>query len=85
MGYYTPDGIRRYMAELPNIEYFEIRSEVGEFICSIPASTFGQDINQYEHDIDLGKLRSFIEAIEENSVPDAFSEPALTFRRPVST
>ncbi len=79
-GYYTPEGIRRYMDELPNIEYFEIRSESGDFICFITASTFRQGAAHYENDVDYEKLEILIRAIEESNVPDAFSESAITLR-----
>ena len=80
-GYYTSSGIGRYMEELPNIEYFEIRSEDGEFICFIPSSTFREeDLGQYGSNILYEKLDQFIGAIEENNVPNAFSGSAITLK-----
>lgn len=79
-GYYTANGIERYMRELPNIEYFEIRSETGDFLCFIPIDAFRETNNHHEDRINYDKLEKLIEAIEEDKVSSAFSESAITLK-----
>ncbi len=75
--FYTPHGIERYAQELPNIKYFEIRTESGEIICFIPISTF-RDTAQPRRALDFEKLKLLVQAIKQNEVPNAFKESAIT-------
>lgn len=78
--YYTPHGIETYMRELPNIEYFEIKSEAGDLICFLPVSVFRNESQHYNENIDYEKLSKLIESIEEDNVPIAFSDSAITLK-----
>lgn len=75
--YYRANDIEMYMKELPNLQYFEIRSEGGDFICFLPTSAF-RNTTHYRNEIDYDKLKKFIKAIEENNVPSAFSGLAIS-------
>lgn len=76
--YYTPDGVRQYMKNLPNLEYFEIKSKMGEIICFLPISTFKETDIQYN--IESDKLQKLIVALEEDNVVNAFSDSVITLK-----
>jgi uncharacterized integral membrane protein len=78
--FYTPYGIETYMRELPNIRYFEIKSEAGDFICFLPVSVFRNESQHYDESIDSEKLRKFIGSIEQNNVPIVFSDFAIKLK-----
>lgn len=80
--YYTPDGVKKYLSELPNIEYFEIKSESGKFVCFIPISVFRSLPGNDNMDYDKLKLQKLIDAIEEDNVPNTFSDSAITLKVP---
>lgn len=76
--YYTTYGIRQYVESLPNIEYFEVRDEFGEFVCFLPISLF-RDSSRPEYDQILDdNIATFVSAIEEERVADTFSRDAVT-------
>ena len=77
-GFYTPHGIEQYARELPNLEYFQIRTESGEIICFIPISTFRDPIQTQHGALDFDKLELLVQAIEQNEVPGTFKESAIT-------
>ena len=78
--YYTTGGIERYLREMPNIEYFEIKSDKGDFICFIPISVFRKKEQHYDENIDYENLQKLIVSIEEGNVPTAFIEWAITLK-----
>lgn len=78
--YYTASGIEMYMKEFPNLEYFEIKSESGDFICFIPVSVFKMTDKNNIIEINYENLQKFIRAIEENNITVIFSESAITLK-----
>jgi hypothetical protein len=78
--YYTAHGIEEYLRALPNIQYFEVRSESGDIICFIPISVFRDDTQQYNDNIKRDSLRRFITAIEDDNVTDSFLGSTITLK-----
>jgi len=77
--YYSPYGIREYLMKLPNIEFFEVRTSKGEFVCYIPIGYFKKEgeIDEYEL-FDMNKMRQFVDAIEEGNVKESFAGIAIS-------
>jgi hypothetical protein len=79
--YYEPEAIATYIRELPNLEYFEIQTESKEIICLIPKSTFlDPDILPPNVGTIPDKLGQFVQAIENDDVPRAFVDSAITLK-----
>lgn len=76
--YYSLHGIERYLIELPNLEYFEIRSKTGNIICFIPISTFKSSVGN--HDNIYNQLQKLIDAVENENVPEIFSDSVITLK-----
>jgi hypothetical protein len=69
--YYESFAISVYMQELPNLEYFEIVGNHGQFICLLPINIFKRQ-NENE-------LYSFISTLEDDRVLQVFGNSAITF------
>ncbi|MCK5601460.1 hypothetical protein KAR91_06320 [Candidatus Pacearchaeota archaeon] len=78
--YYTTHEVENYLRELPNLEYFEIRSETGDIICFIPISEFKDSSQKDDESIDRDNIHKLIESIENGNVPIAFSDSAITLK-----
>jgi len=80
-GYYELSAIEKYLRELPNIEYLEIRSESDDIICFIPIDVF-RDATMRQDDvrIDHENIQRLVQAIEQNNVPSAFAGLAVTLK-----
>jgi hypothetical protein len=78
--YYDSHAIEEYLRQLPNIQYFEIRSESGGIICFIPISVFRPETHKYNDNINHNNIYRLIKAIEEGNVPAAFPDSAITLK-----
>jgi hypothetical protein len=77
--YYSPHGIREYLMKLPNIEFLEVRTEKGQFVCYIPISYFKREgiVDGFEH-FDMEKIHQFIDAMAVGSIREKFSSIAIS-------
>jgi hypothetical protein len=66
--FYTFTAITEYIKKLPNLEYFEIRSQQGDIVCFVPISIFKKD---------QSKIHQFIHALEKRSVLNDFKDVAI--------
>ncbi len=73
-------AVKEYLRRLPNLEFFEIRSKSGEIICFIPIEAFKTNMENIDDQFDSNRIRSFIEAINEDSVPSEFADLSITLR-----
>jgi hypothetical protein len=79
INYYTPNEIRKYLYELPNIEFLEVHTRIGQFICYIPKSYFIKEGDTHKSDyFDLDKIQQFIYSIEESNVQEKFRGIAIS-------
>lgn len=78
--FYTANGIETYVRELPNIKYFEVRSEADEFICFLPMTIFRDESDHYGGNLRHDKMQQLIEAIEKDCVPDSFRGSTITLQ-----
>jgi hypothetical protein len=75
--YYTPQGIREYLMKLPNIEFVEVQTKEGQFVCYLPINYFKRDGVNDEYDLfNMDKINRFIVALEEENVKESF--PAVS-------
>ena len=76
--YYGTDAIIRYMEKLRNLEYLEVKTESGEFICLLPASEFkSNNENRCNVEISHNKVSRFRRALEENKVTKDYSHVCI--------
>ena len=77
--YYAPDGIRGYLEKLPNLDFIEVRTKEGQFVCYIPINFFKErrDTGRYYH-FGMEKLQRFVGAIEKGNVRESFSDIAIS-------
>jgi hypothetical protein len=68
--YYSHIAVENYLRRLPNIEFFEVRTDTGNFVCYLPIEYF-QNNNNYQS-YDSEKIMQLIEAIENGNVIDQF-------------
>lgn len=73
-GYYDAYVIAQYLYSLPNLEYFEILSRDGTFLCFLPTGLF-----KIEEEILKDELFQFVTALESNKILDLYSANAITF------
>lgn len=73
-GYYDANVIAQYLYSLPNLEYFEILSRDGTFLCFLPIGLF-----KIEEEILKDELFQFVTALESNKILDLYSANAITF------
>jgi hypothetical protein len=79
--YYTPNGIVNYIQQLPNLEYFDIRKESGEFICFLPVSSFrNQPFPPQPVPLNHDNIELLANAIQNDDVPVSFKESAITLK-----
>lgn len=78
--YYGEWAVNEYLRRLPNLEFFEIRSKSGEIICFIPIEAFKNNIQDMDDQFDSDRIRSFIEAINEDRVASEFADLSITLR-----
>jgi len=73
-GYYDAYVIEQYLYSLPNLEYFEILSSDGTFLCFLPTRLF-----KIEEEILKDELFQFVTALQNNKTLDLYSANAITF------
>ncbi len=78
--FYTAQGIETYVRELPNIKYFEVRSENDDFICFLPMAVFKDESDHLSDRLHHEKMQQLIEAIETDKVPEAFHRSMITLK-----
>ncbi len=78
--YYAPDAVKEYLERLPNLEFLEIRSQLGEIVCFIPVDAFRINSQDTNEQFDFDRTRAFVEAINENRVPSEFADVSVTLR-----
>ncbi|KAA3619494.1 MAG: hypothetical protein DWQ05_01875 [Calditrichaeota bacterium] len=78
--YYSAHGIETYVRELPNIQYFEVRTESGEFICFLPITIFRDGRQPFNSGLKHDKLQQLIEAIETENVTESFRGQTITLK-----
>lgn len=71
--YYSHLAVEEYLRRLPNIEFFEVRTNTGNFVCYLPIEYFQN--NGYQN-YDSEKIIKLIEAIENGNVIDQFPDIA---------
>jgi len=73
INYYSPLSIRKYLMELPNIEFLEVRTKQGQFVCYLPIEYFKREGAIDEYDLfDMDKIDKFIDALEGGKVKEKF-------------
>ena len=78
--YYGESAVKRYLEELPNLEFLEIRSQLGDIVCFIPVDAFRIDSRDPNEEFDIDRIKVFVEAINENRVPSEFADVSITLR-----
>ncbi|MFC2078929.1 hypothetical protein ACFLSZ_03005 [Candidatus Bipolaricaulota bacterium] len=79
--YYGAHAVNEYLRRLPNLDFFEVRSREGDPVCYLPTSVFRQAADPgYMDPFDAHRIEQFIEALEDDRVPQAFPESAVTLR-----
>ncbi len=79
---YSPHTIQFYLEKMSNLEFFEVRTKKGKFVCFIPVSYFkdGEEniIRRNRIDFDNEKLIRFVNALETENILDQFSNVAVS-------
>lgn len=77
--YYALSVVREYLEKLANLDFIEVRTKEGQFICYIPINYFkgGSDLSGY-YQVDMEKLGRFVGAIEKENVRESFSNIAIS-------
>ena len=77
--YYALSVVREYLEKLPNLDFIEVRTKEGQFICYIPINFFkGQGDPSRYYQVDVEKLGRFVDAIEKDNVKASFSGIAIS-------
>ncbi len=76
-GYYTPYGIKEYLEKLPNIEFLEVRTKEGSFVCYLPIDAFKLQGSSSER-FDMNQLEKFVRAIDIEDVKGQFLGVAIS-------
>ena len=71
--YYDASAVSQYMRELPNLEYFEVLSPSGMFLCLIPVDYF-----KLNEEIIMERIDDFIIALEANTILDEYRQDVTT-------
>lgn len=71
--YYGAYVVERYLNDLPNVEFIEIRDTKGRFLYLLPVRVFG-----YRNEFNFEKIQQFIESIEKDKVKEAFPADVIT-------
>ncbi len=75
--YYTAHGIEQYLQRLRGLEFMEVLSGNGNFIAYLPI----EELQTVEHGRarpSYEALQRFVEALEQDRVPEAFARKAIT-------
>jgi CBS domain-containing protein len=75
--YYSIDAIQRYLEKMPNIEFFEVRTGKGQFVCYIPIKYF-RDGENIRTGFNGDKIYQFVAALEKGNVLERYSGIAIT-------
>ncbi len=78
--YYGDWAVKKYLEMLPNLEYLEVRSQLGELVCFIPVDTFRKESQNTNERFDIDRIRVFVDAINENRVLSEFADVSVTLR-----
>jgi hypothetical protein len=77
--YYAASAVREYLEKLTNLEFIEVRTKEGQFICYFPIKLFrGQRDRTRHYEVDMEKLERFVDAIEKDNVKASFSDIAIS-------
>jgi len=77
--YYAVSVVREYLEKLPNLDFLEVRSKEGQFICYMPVSFFkGRSDSDVYYHFDTEKLERFVGAIERDNVKASFPDIAIS-------
>lgn len=78
--YYGAWTVKQYLERLPNLEFFEVRSKMGDIICFVPVEAFQIDSQNENEKFDIERIEDFVAAINENKVPSEFSDVTITLK-----
>lgn len=78
-GFYSAHDVLQYLAELPNLEYFEIVTRDGKFVCYLPALAFSIDRPRFdENQFEIEMTDRFLRALSTARVLDEFPRIAVS-------
>lgn len=78
-GFYSAHDVSQYLAELPNLEYFEIVTRDGKFVCYLPAAVFSIDSPNFDQDqFEIEMIERFLRALSTARVSDEFPRIAVS-------
>ena len=77
--YYIPIDVQVYLGSLPDLQFLEVISAEGRFVCFLPASYFRLEaIGSTAQQFDADQIVKFTESLRNNNVLDDFREVAVT-------
>ncbi|HKJ28240.1 MAG TPA: hypothetical protein VJ965_11425, partial [Anaerolineales bacterium] len=76
--YYWVDTILQYLVKMKNIDFLEVRTGTGDFVCYVPKSHFVRDgaLDEFER-YDRDKVKAFVDAINEGNIREKYAGIAV--------
>lgn len=77
--YYSPQSIKTYLTKLSNIDFLDIRTKKGQFVCYLPKKYFKKEDAAIQDGLfDMDKIRQFIVSLENEEIEEKYAGIAIS-------